>query len=117
MTEPTIVRTGANPALDRRLGLRTLSVGKVHRLWGVASLPGGEAAPVATVAVSRVSRAKAIDGGIRIAGSTVSCTFPKQEGKSPLQFISVQPVGQDRRWFRYMMACFCILLARLASTP
>jgi hypothetical protein len=84
VTEPIIVGKSTNPVLDRRCGLPMLSVGRVNRPWGVEGLPGAEAAHAATVAVSRVGRTKPMDGDIRIAGSTVSCTFPKHEGKSPL---------------------------------
>ena len=44
---PRIVCISANPALDRRLRLSSLSPGAVHRARSVEALPGGKAAHVA----------------------------------------------------------------------
>ena len=50
MTEPPIICISANPALDRRIHLAKLSVGKVIRARSAQALPGGKAAHVAMAA-------------------------------------------------------------------
>ena len=50
MNPPTVVCISANPALDRRLHLASLSLGEVNRARSVQALPGGKAAHVAMTA-------------------------------------------------------------------
>jgi len=50
VTKPPIICISANPALDRRIHLSKLSVGKVNRAHSAQALPGGKAAHVAMAA-------------------------------------------------------------------
>jgi len=47
MTAPAIVCVSANPAIDRRLRLPTLGLGRINRAISAEALPGGKAAHVA----------------------------------------------------------------------
>ena len=57
MTRPPILCISANPAIDRRLRINRLALGKVNRAQSADALPGGKAAHVAMSAKALGARA------------------------------------------------------------